>query len=142
MLRAFAGEGAAAEFDWAESYKTSDQFNKVCRELEAIPGSADETKKIMFEKTFATSKTEQIKLMNRRVTTVYKRSPAYNLTRLLISLLYSFLIGSVFLRNTGARSDGENTVWSENQVDGLISTIFLSLIIIGVTSISKYCGKP
>ena len=56
----------------------------------------------------------------------------------MIAIFYSFLIGSVFLRNTGYRlsADQDQVVWSENQVDGVISTMFLSLIIIGVTSIS------
>lgn len=136
MLRAYAGEGASANADWGEIYKQSNQFRALRNDIAAIPESPDESKKLTFEKMFAVAAYERVKLMNQRLTTIYKRSPAYNGTRLLIALFYAFLIGSVFLRDSGARSGGDKTVFNENQVDGIISTMFLSLIIIGVTSIS------
>lgn len=136
MLRAYSGEGSSGDSDWGDIYKESDQFKKVRAELENLPETPDESLRITFDKMFATGAYERIKMMNRRVTTIYRRSPAYNLTRLVIAIFYSFLIGSVFLRNTGERSEGDESVWNENQVDGIISSIFLSLIIIGVTSIS------
>jgi len=133
MLRAYAGEQATAGVDYAEIYKSSEQYIALNSQIQSIGASPDETKKIYFEGTFSTEYKERLKLMNNRILTIYKRSPAYNLTRLSIAVLYSFLIGSVFLRGSKERRDGQ---WKENEVDGVLGTIFLSTIIIGVTSIS------
>lgn len=131
MLRAYTGENEA-ETDWAEIYKMSDQY-AVCQEkLEAAKESPDPTKKISYESEFATKAKERIKLMNNRIVVIYKRSPAYNLARLMIAIFYAFIIGSPFLQTRKRK----NTVWNENEVDGVVSTMFLSLIVIGVTSIS------
>lgn len=135
MLRAYAGEDSSEDVDWGDVYRDSTQYESVCNDLANLPEVPDETKKIVFEKTFATDAEQRIRMMNKRITTIYKRSPAYNGTRLLIALFYSFLIGSVFMRNKGVRKEA-GFVWNENQVDGMIATMFLSLIIIGVTSVS------
>lgn len=138
MLSAYSGEGVSGDRDWDGLFKESDEYRALREQIDAIPDAPDETKKIHFEGAFPSTFLERLRLMNRRLTTVYKRSPAYNLTRMLIAVLYAFLIGSVFLRNTGYRkATNQNDVrWKENQVDGVISTMFLSLIIIGFTSIS------
>lgn len=138
MLRAYAGEGASEDINWEVAFQESDQYRALRDCIENIPDSPDESKKIVYTSLFTATTSERLKLMNKRLTTVYRRSPAYNLTRIMIAIFYSFLIGSVFLRNTGYRhsADQDQVVWSENQVDGVISTMFLSLIIIGVTSIS------
>lgn len=133
MLRACSGENAAADVDWADLYKTSTQYENACSQIEAIGNSPVESKEIHYEGMFSTDFKERLKLMNNRILTIYKRSPAYNLTRLMIAVLYSFLIGSVFIRGSSERRSGE---WQENEVDGVLGTIFLSTIIIGVTSIS------
>ena len=133
MLRAYAGENAAADVDWAEIYKTSEQFAYLNNQIQSIGASPDESKKIYFEGIFSTKYNERMKLINRRIFTIYKRSPAYNLARLLIALFYSFLIGSVFIRGSKQRREAE---WQENEVDGVLGIIFLATIIIGVTSIS------
>lgn len=133
MLRAYAGEQATEGVDYAEIYKSSEQFIALKNQIQSIGASPDEKKKIYFEGTFATEYRERAKLINNRILTIYKRSPAYNLTRLSIAVFYSFLIGSVFIRGSKQRRDGQ---WKENEVDGVLGTIFLSTIIIGVTSIS------
>lgn len=130
MLRAQTS-GAAAEVDWAKVYKESDQYTKLRSQLEAATESLDETKELHFEEEYPVSGRERVSLMNNRIVTIYKRSPAYNLARLFIAILYAFIIGSVFLRGNGRRDN-----WAENEVEAVISTMFFSLIVIGVTSIS------
>jgi len=124
MLQAYAGEGVTSETDWAESFKSSEQFAACHEQIEAITESADEKNKIEYKSTYATSFKDQLRLMCWRLYTIYRRSPAYNLARLMIAIFYSFIIGSVFLRS----KDNEIN-WDENQVDAALSTMFLSLII-------------
>ena len=111
MLTCFAGEHAETrELDWSMVYKNSEQFTKAEKDIAAIQASADPTKQIAYN---------------------YKRSPAYNLARLMIAIFYSFIMGSVFLQRGGRRQ-----YWTENEMSAVISTMFLSLIVIGITSIS------
>ena len=130
VLRAYAGDHAT-DVDWAEVYKASDQYGTLQEKLKEIKESNDPSKQISYDSTFAASPKERSALTNQRIVTVYRRSPAYNLTRLMIAIFYAFLIGSVFIR-----SRHKNAPWYENEMDGVISTMFLSLIITGVTSIS------
>ena len=131
MLRAQTS-GAAAEVNWIDEFKGSVQFQTLQEQIATIKENPDESKKLVFEEPYPTTSKERVNLMNRRIVTVYKRSPAYNLARLSIAVLYAFIIGSVFI---GGRRNADN-IWLENEVDAVISVMFLSLIIIGVTSIS------
>jgi ABC-type multidrug transport system permease subunit len=101
------------------------------QQIETICGSVDETKRLHFDSPFATSFNEQMRLMCSRVVRIYKRSPAYNLARLMISLFYSFIIGSIFLKKGGPRD-----IWGQNEIEAILGTMFLSLTVIGITSIS------
>ena len=130
MLRAQTA-GAAADVDWIEAFKNSENYQKLRSQIDAASESPDESKKLHFDEAYPTTKKERMNLMNQRVITIYKRSPSYNLARLMIAVFYAFIIGSVFLTSGSRRQE-----WEENEVVAVISTMFFSLIIIGVTSIS------
>jgi ABC-2 type transporter len=133
MLRAYAGEHAAEDnIDYAELYKTSGQHANLLQKIQSIEENRNESNKIHYESAFSTTYKERLHYTNQKITTIYKRSPAYNLTRLVIAVFYSFLIGSVFIRNKYGRGSQLN----ESDVDGILGTLFLATIIIGVTSIS------
>jgi hypothetical protein len=133
MFRAFAATHGVDEIDWSGIYRTSDQAKALQELFDTASADRKDTEKIFYDTVFATNYRERLHLMNKRILTIYKRSPAYNLTRLAIAVFYSFLIGSVFLRDSGNREvDG----WTESDVNGVLGLIFLSTIIIGVTSIS------
>jgi hypothetical protein len=137
-----SSEGTEDQVDWAEVYKVSDQYAALCEKIETVKESADESMKITFKKDFPTTKAEREKLMNRRIITVYKRSPAYNLTRLMIAIFYAFLIGSVFIRTR----KGTSSVWKEVEVDGKCSNsvrhsecLLFSQSLLNLLSISRLC---
>lgn len=52
------------------------------------------------------------------------------MTRIVVAILYAFLVGSMFL-NTAWRK--ENVSWTEDHAAALIGTVFLSLNVIGTT---------
>jgi len=126
MLRAFSGDHVDGDTDWPALYKSSEQYQEAMKKITAIKESADESKRIHFDGIYVTSFKERLWLMIERMFTIYKRSPAYNLARLMIALLYSFIIGSIFLRGGGRRS-----IWTENEMAAVVSTMFFSLIVIG-----------
>ena len=123
--------GAAAEVNWPEEFKSSEQYTTLFKQMEQLKASPDESKKLHYDSDFSTTKWDRTVLMNKRVMKIYMRSPAYNLARLSIAIFYAFIIGSVFLTEGDRRKQ-----WEENEVEAVIATMFLGLIIIGVTSIS------
>ena len=84
MLSAYSGEGESAGRDWEGLFKESVEYRELCEQIDVIHDLPDETKKIHYDDLFPSTFFERLRLMNRRLTTVYKRSPAYNLTRMLI----------------------------------------------------------
>lgn len=55
------------------------------------------------------------------------------MTRMVISVLYAFLLGSVFINTSYRRG---NVSWSEDEAAALIGTVFLSLNVVGTTAMT------
>jgi hypothetical protein len=75
--------------------------------------------------------------MNRRVLTIMKRAPSYDLAGLMIVGIYGFFIGSVFLR-----FKPKSNVFDEHEVDGMLSALFLAITIMGVAPVSMAVPVP
>jgi ABC-type multidrug transport system ATPase subunit len=129
VLRAFAGEQTSYK-DWAELYKSSEQFSTVKKQIAAIRDSSDAKKKVTFSSTFSTPQFERIRLMCGRMSTIYRRSAPYNMTRIVVSILYAFLLGSILI---ASELKEDNLLWGEDEAAALICTIFLSLNVVGTT---------
>mmetsp|Transcript_3324 Transcript_3324/g.5465 ORF Transcript_3324/g.5465 Transcript_3324/m.5465 type:complete len:1454 (+) Transcript_3324:67-4428(+) len=132
VLRAYAGEHSSS-VDWAELYKSSDQAAKIETQIVSCRESSDSSNKISFSSTYSTPIKERMRLMCARMLTIYRRSAPYNMTRMVISILYAFLLGSVFIQNSYARA---NVSWSEAEAAALIGTVFLSLNVVGTTAMT------
>ena len=52
------------------------------------------------------------------------------MTRIVVAILYAFLLGSVFLKTAWRK---EEVLWTEDHAAALIGTIFLSLNVVGTT---------
>ena len=128
MLSVFSGPNANEEINWSGAYKNSPQNEESLKLITAIEESADESKKISYDEIYVTTFNQRLRLMIQRLYRIYKRSPAYNLARLSIAILYSFIIGSVFLQGGGRRE-----TWTEHEISAVVSTMFFSLIVIGTS---------
>ena len=133
VLRAYAGEHTSNDADWAELYKSSEQFRIVRSQIETIR-STDNRQKLSFSSTFSTPGRERVHLMVMRMQKIYRRSAPYNMTRIMVSMIYAFLLGSIFLHPKYWTS--LEIQWSEHQASGLIGTIFLSLNVIGTAAMT------
>jgi ABC-type multidrug transport system permease subunit len=109
----------------------SDQFQTLKQQLDSLKDSPDPAKRIQYDSVFATSSHVQQTLMSRRIFHIMKRAPSYNLTRLMIAILYSLILGTTFIR-----SRHKGNVFDQNDMDGIFSVVFLALIIVGVVSVS------
>ena len=52
------------------------------------------------------------------------------MTRIVVAILYAFLLGSVFINKAVS---GKDVMWKEQDAAALIGTIFLSLNVVGTT---------
>ena len=132
VLRAYAGEHAGNE-DWGELYKSSNEAAIVRKQIETTRASANSNNKLTFSSTYSTPIGERVRLTVARMLTIYRRSAPYNMTRIMTSILYAFLLGSVFILTYSTRSSGE---WTEDEGAALFGTIFLSLNVIGTTAMT------
>lgn len=130
MLSVSTGADARQFFDYSAAFKQSDQYKTMCSIIDGVCESPEDSRKIKFDKTFATDFRERLRLMLKRVFIVYLRSPAYNLTRIVIAFFYSFIIASIFIRQAW-----KGKIYNENEASGIIGGLFFSLIITGIMSI-------
>lgn len=107
-------------------YRGSPMHQATLDEIDAIEDGADDASKITYDSKYPTNPRERFLLMNARVARIYKRSPAYNLARLMIAIFYAFIIGAVFLQSGGRRG-----VYTESEMTALFSTMFFGLIVMG-----------
>jgi ATP-binding cassette subfamily G (WHITE) protein 2 (SNQ2) len=135
MLSVFSGPTANEAVNWAGVFKTSPQYEESLKQIAAIESTVDESKKISYDEIYVTTFNQRLQLMIQRLYRIYKRSPAYNLARLMIAVFYSFIIGSVFLRRGGRRE-----TWAEHEVSAVLSTMFFSLIVIGTLWVDVRIG--
>jgi hypothetical protein len=115
--------------DLANMYKDSVEFAGLQEELATIAASPEPDTKIECDSEFATSRSTRQMLINRRLHTIYWRSPTYNLGRLVLSLVIACLLGAVFI------TERTKTIYSEADIRARISVIFFSNIIVGIMSI-------
>jgi ABC-type multidrug transport system ATPase subunit/ABC-type multidrug transport system permease subunit len=125
------GAGSAASgkhFDYAGSYQNS-LLRKACmNKIAKIQTSVSDDGLITFPSKFATSKSTQLEVVLKRAWKIYWRSPSYNRTRIMTSVILSLLIGSVYV------SDRVPT--DENDMNSRVTTIYMSFLIIAVNGMN------
>ena len=120
-----------ASKDYADEYLKSSEYSALKHLLEESKANQIESMKISYDSQFATTSDVRQKLMNKRLQKIYWRSPAYNLSRILVCVIIAFILGSVFL---ASRNPDEFT---EAEVRAWLAVTFLCFIIIGILSITS-----
>jgi hypothetical protein len=126
MLRVITDEESG---DLAEVYLKSDDFSRLKAELDTLKESPDEDLKIEYQSEFAVPRTTRRSLVNKRLQLIYWRSPAYNLSRISVSLVIAFVLGSVFITTRRLPQ------YTETDMRARLSVIFLAFIITGIMAI-------
>lgn len=117
--------------DLVEEYLNSEEYNTLKAKLADVRSTQIPELEITFPTQFAAPADLRQRLMNKRLQTIYWRSPAYNLSRLLVCSVIAFILASVFL---GTRHP---ELLTESDMRASLSVIFLSFIIIGILSITS-----
>lgn len=132
MLTVITGEDCE---DFVEDFVQSPQYASMKAEIKEtieVEGQ-DPNKKIVYATEYAAPGRTRIRLLVRRVRTIYWRSPTYNLLRMIISIVIAFVLGSIFLTNRLITAD----IVTEAYMTSVLSIIFISFIIIGVMSMNS-----
>ena len=117
--------------DLAEVYANSGEHELLKKRLNDVKENPVPALEISYSEEYAAPKEMRQKLMNKRLQTIYWRSPAYNLSRLLVCIVIAFILGSVFI------TDRNKQVFTESDMRAWFSVTFLSFIIIGILSITS-----
>eukprot|EP00934_Nitzschia_sp_Nitz4_P005895 Nitzschia sp. Nitz4//scaffold51_size120721//34259//39017//NITZ4_003720-RA/size120721-snap-gene-0.33-mRNA-1//-1//CDS//3329553841//5885//frame0 len=125
MLREMQSE----DKDLAEEYLKTPEYKMLQMQLEDVRTRQVEALELTYPTTFAVPAEHRQRFMNKRLQTIYWRSPAYNLSRLLVCCIIAFILGSVFL------TDRRPAVTTEASMRSRLAVTFLSFIIIGILSI-------
>lgn len=110
-------------------YLESDELKKTKETITTWKTDPDASKKIHYDQEYAASSATRSRLTNNRLTTIYWRSPNYNLSRIMVSAVIAIIMSSVLVKE---RAEEEFT---ETQMRAQFAVIFLSFIIIGIMSI-------
>lgn len=88
------GQEAPLEFAYAWSH--SEHSKTLGKRITEITEAKDEDLEIAYETEYAATTSQRNKLMAHRLVTIYWRSPAYNLSRMLLSLFIGAYICDTF----------------------------------------------
>ena len=117
--------------DYSEQFAASSDFEALKAKIQKLIEDRDPHTEIKFDQEFAAPKHTRTLLVNDRLRTVYWRCPAYNLMRILISVMIAFILASIFITTRGASEI------PEQRMTAIINIIFISFIIVGVLSINS-----
>lgn len=110
-------------------YLKSPDFEALKEEIEQIKTAPQPQMKISYDSEFASSAGRRRELVNGRLVLIYWRSPAYNRSRIIVSLVIAFLLSSVFFAGYNL------VVLQEVDMRSRLSVVFLSFIILGIMAI-------
>lgn len=130
MLTTIGAGNAATDhaFDYAGSYAESNLRQTCLQKIEKYEDAIHDSEKISFPSKCATSTKMQMIEVMKRTWTVYWRSPSYNRTRIIVAVLLSVLIGSVFV--------GDSVPTDETQMRSRMTTVYLSFLIIAINGMN------
>ena len=117
--------------DFADVYVKTEEYKLLKESLKEVRETQIPELEISFPTKFAAPPELRQRLVNKRLQTIYWRSPAYNLSRLLVCCVIAFILGSVFLGNRNPE------VLTESDMRAQLSVIFLSFVIVGILSITS-----
>jgi len=120
--------------EWAELYTSSNQYSNLMGHIQGERESLDEAKKISFDHTHATTTKQRLILMSSRILLIYRRSPAFNLYRMMKMIIFGLLLAFPFaFKQNLNKPDG--SVYTENTMESLFGTIFWGLLIVGIMTL-------
>ena len=79
--------GEEEPLDFAQAWNSSPNYQRLKQRLDEIVENRDEKLKIKYDTVYAATRSERNRLMANRLVTIYWRSPAYNLSRMVCMVM-------------------------------------------------------
>lgn len=89
--------GEDDDFNFATAWSQSSNCADLAKHLAEISETRDEETEIKYDSVFPVGWFKRDALMGNRLVKIYWRSPAYNLVRMVLSVLIALLLGSMFI---------------------------------------------
>ncbi|KAL7562290.1 hypothetical protein ACA910_014509 [Epithemia clementina (nom. ined.)] len=124
--------GSGKQFDYAGSYHDSKLRQQCLERIEQINAKATANNMVAFPAKYATSFSTQLNSVLKRAMTIYYRSPNYNVTRNIVSLVVALLFGSVYAKT--------RTPATQSDVNSMINSIFVSVLFVSVSAQNTVLG--
>ena len=124
-------EGKEEQLDFALAWKGSSNCGAMALQVAEASKLPDESKKITYSQKYAVKWYTRDSLMAKRLVLIYWRAPLYNWVRMILMMLVALLLGSMFIPQRPL------SVFSEAQMNSLLSTLYISFITIGQLSITS-----
>jgi ABC-type multidrug transport system ATPase subunit/ABC-type multidrug transport system permease subunit len=119
-----AGSSGGEKFDYAGAYNSSQLHNRTLDNIAEIVQAQSEEALVTFPSKYATSFSTQMLTVLKRTWKVYWRSPSYNRTRIVTSMVLSLLIGSVYVTN--------RIPTTEADMNSRVTTIYISFVMVAI----------
>jgi ABC-type multidrug transport system ATPase subunit len=129
MLTAIgAGSHATAgrPFDFAGCYAQSDLHKKCLQRIQELANEKSDANQVTYSSRYATSKDTQARAVFKRAFRIYFRSPAYNLTRVMVSFLVAMLFASVYA--------SQRVPKSESDMNSRVNSVFIATLFLCVNA--------
>ncbi|GAB9473803.1 hypothetical protein Gpo141_00010950 [Globisporangium polare] len=124
------GIGGQQETDFVGAFKQSETKKTLDTEMDrdGVLAPAAGVGALSYDHKFAANAQTQMVFLLKRFTQMYWRTPSYNLTRIVISVILSVLFGIIYLK-------GQYTTYQE--INGGVGMIFLTTLFNGVISFNS-----
>ena len=120
-----AGSRSGRQFDYAGSYLDSKLHEQCLEKIKRINSGATDDNRVVFLSKFATSFSTQMRAVLQRAMTIFYRTPNYNVTRNIVSIVVALLFGSVYAQEPTPKSEGD--------INSIFNSVFVSVIFVCVS---------
>eukprot|EP00522_Entomoneis_paludosa_P012046 CAMPEP_0172443714 /NCGR_PEP_ID=MMETSP1065-20121228/3929_1 /TAXON_ID=265537 /ORGANISM="Amphiprora paludosa, Strain CCMP125" /LENGTH=1500 /DNA_ID=CAMNT_0013194039 /DNA_START=53 /DNA_END=4555 /DNA_ORIENTATION=+ len=119
--------GASGQsFDYAGAYHSSKLRKQCLDRIEKITSGATEENKIEFSSKYATGYWAQSSAVLNRAMTIYLRSPTYNITRNIVSVVVAIIFGTCYINY--------RTPSNESEMNSVFNSAFIAILFLSVSS--------
>mmetsp|Transcript_5811 Transcript_5811/g.16301 ORF Transcript_5811/g.16301 Transcript_5811/m.16301 type:complete len:1475 (+) Transcript_5811:148-4572(+) len=118
--------GSAQIFDYAGAYNHSKLRDHCLERIKEICAGATDENKVVFVSKYATTLGTQSLEVLKKAAVVYFRSPSYNVTRNIVSVVVAVLFGTCFINYR----DPSN----ESELNSVFNSIFVATLFLSVSS--------
>lgn len=112
--------------DYAGCYAQSDLKKKCLKRIEEITGERNDANKVVYSSRYATSRDTQTRAVFQRAFKIYFRSPAYNVTRVMVSIFVAFLFASVYA--------SQRVPKTESDMNSRVNSVFMATLFLCVNA--------